>query len=79
MFVSLLDCIEEDKGLLVWEMTLKFEALAAFIGVVALLVDGKETFPVSSPIFLSREGGVLIRAKIIATRETFYNKFFRKH
>jgi hypothetical protein len=39
-------------------MTLKFEALAAFIGVVALIVDGKETFPVSSPIFLSREGEV---------------------
>jgi hypothetical protein len=54
MFFSLLDCIEKDGGLLVREMALKLEALAAFIGVVALLLDGNETFPVSTPIFVCK-------------------------
>jgi len=44
------DCLEDDEEFVVGEMTLELEASAAFIGVVALLVDGTIIFPLSSLI-----------------------------
>ncbi len=44
------DCLEDDEEFVVGEMTLELEASAAFIGVVALLVDGTIIFTVSSLI-----------------------------